>query len=469
MATPKNAIQPIDEAVRYLQKYIESKSEIILGVLPRKDGQQRMMRLLRAAITRRPKLTKCDKFSLLCAIVESAMLGLEVETPLGHAWIIPFKNNKTGKHDAVLMIGYQGYIELCYRSGKVKAVWAEIVHENDTFQEVIGTDPCIAHEPNREDPGAMKGAYAVMELDGGGKIFRYMPKAEVMKHKDASPARNSSDSPWNDPRWEADMWRKTAILAVQKYAPKSAEMAQAASLDTEFAIGRNQSFSLVKEVQRQQMPILGVESGKLEDAQQRVDAAKKRKPPEQAPPPGEWPTSPQAPAEEEEPPSAPSQTSPPSAEGGDALPFPSPAGPVPDGSVSNEDGFYDDAGEPDQPQDEGPAKPPPAPPSALLAAAQEGDIGLVDFANIGLLEDKATFFTRAVVKSHKQKQVGMKQVSDVILAEPGDGDEEFAFVKWGGEPKWLGVGVTIEVIGKRQGTFRNQPKFVVDKWEPLAK
>lgn len=458
MAAPKNAMQPVEKAVEELHQYIQDRKDAIVGVLPNQDDRDVMMRLIRSAISRRPKLTQCDRFSLLCAIVESTTLGLKIETGLGHGWILPFKNRRNNTTDAVLIIGYQGYLELCYRSGKVKAVWAEIVHKNDVFKEVIGTDPCIVHERNHEKPGEMIGAYAVMELTTGGKVFRYLPKSEVMTHKDASPAKDSPESPWNDKRWEPDMWRKTAIRVLQKYIPKSVDMQTADSLETDASLGRPQAFALVEEIQRRQMPLLGIDQGEREDVRSRV--AGKTPPKKEAKPPAKAPAPKQA---EDTPPPEPPPTA------GDGAPDPpADAGPVPDGGE-----LFDT---PPDPSTEPPAKTkgsaphePPPQTSRLLLAAQEENIQLIELGGLGELEEDDKFFTRAVVQTHTHRQVGMKQINAVSFSDEEGDKYNWQFTKWGSKPSWIGDGLVVDVIGRRKGSFRNQPQFVIDDWEPAEK
>ena len=55
---------------------------------------ERMMRLMANAIRTTPKLGECDPMSLLGGLMTCAGLGLEPNTIMGHAYLIPFKNNR---------------------------------------------------------------------------------------------------------------------------------------------------------------------------------------------------------------------------------------------------------------------------------------------------------------------------------------------------------------------------------------
>ena len=66
---------------------------------------ERMMRLMANARRTTPKLGQCSPLSLLGAMMQCASLGLEPNTVLGHAYLIPFdrkeKNKTSGKWEVV--------------------------------------------------------------------------------------------------------------------------------------------------------------------------------------------------------------------------------------------------------------------------------------------------------------------------------------------------------------------------------
>jgi len=118
----------------------------------------RMIRILFSSIAQTPKLADCTTKSLFNVIIQCAQIGLEPNTALGHAYIIPFGNNAT------LIIGYKGLIELCRRSKEFSNIYAQEVYDGDYFEIEIGTTPNIKHKPSFEivhNENNILGCYAV--------------------------------------------------------------------------------------------------------------------------------------------------------------------------------------------------------------------------------------------------------------------------------------------------------------------
>ncbi len=188
--------------------------------LPEHMNPERMIRVAVTAIQKTPKLMECSQQSLIACIVEASQLGLEPDGVVGHAYLVPFWNKKTGRNEAQLMPGYRGLIDLARRSGQIGAVNAEIVYENDEFRVVKGLNPDLIHIPNWRDPGEMIAAYATAKLKDGDVQFCVMPKHEIDKHRERSKSKDFG--PWvTDYEWMA---KKTAIRQLCKLLPCSIEM-----------------------------------------------------------------------------------------------------------------------------------------------------------------------------------------------------------------------------------------------------
>lgn len=67
--------------------------------------------------------------TFIAAMMQSAQLGLEPNTPLGQAYLIPYKVK--GMDKVQFQIGYKGLLELAHRSGKIKTLYAHEVRKND--------------------------------------------------------------------------------------------------------------------------------------------------------------------------------------------------------------------------------------------------------------------------------------------------------------------------------------------------
>lgn len=192
--------------------------------LPKHITSERLARVALTAIRNNPKLQKCDALSLMGSIMVSAQLGLEPNTPLGQAYIIPYGSK------ANFQIGYKGLIDLALRSKQYRRINARAVDEADTFDFAYGLDEHLTHIPARKPTGNSIYFYAVYELDNGGKSFVVWSREQVMAHAEKySKAYNTSDSPWKSAFDQ--MAKKTVLIDLLRYAPKSVELAKAAVSD----------------------------------------------------------------------------------------------------------------------------------------------------------------------------------------------------------------------------------------------
>ena len=160
--------------------------------------------------------------------MQAAQLGLEPNTPLGQAYLIPYKNK--GVLECQFQVGYKGMLDLAYRSESIKTVQAYIVYQNDKFEYELGLDPKIKHIPARENRGEAIYVYAIFKTDNGGYGFEVMSIDDVKKHgQKYSKSFNSQYSPWTT-NFE-EMAKKTVIKKVLKYAPLKTEFATAIAVD----------------------------------------------------------------------------------------------------------------------------------------------------------------------------------------------------------------------------------------------
>ena len=211
-----------------MQQYIKSMEGEIAKALPSVITPERFTRIVLSAISVNPKLGTCTPESFLGAMMTSAQLGLEVNTPLGQAYVLPY-NNK-GVLEAQFQLGYKGLIDLAYRSGEVEVIQAHIVYENDEFECEYGLDPKLTHKPADKDRGEPVKVYAVFKTKSGGFGFEVMSMDDVRKHAAKySKAYNSGFSHWKTNFKE--MAKKTVLKRVLKYAPLKSDFVKAAVQD----------------------------------------------------------------------------------------------------------------------------------------------------------------------------------------------------------------------------------------------
>ncbi|QGR61744.1 recombinase RecT [Burkholderia multivorans] len=237
-----------------VKQFFESQKGTLAAVLPRHVSPDRMLKIALGALRTTPKLMECTVESLMGAVVQCSQLGLEPNTPLGHAYLIPFEKKKkvggewvTEKVETQIVIGYKGLIDLARRSGQVVSIAAHAVHEHDHFDYAFGLDEKLEHKPAMSARGRVIAFYAVAKLVGGGHAFEVMSAEQVNEIRDASQnykfARDKEKTVWGQ-HYE-EMGRKTVLRRLFKYLPVSIELASAAALDDVGASGRSQALDTV--------------------------------------------------------------------------------------------------------------------------------------------------------------------------------------------------------------------------------
>lgn len=210
-----------------LKSVVKSMEGEIARALPSTITPERFSRMIFTAISTNPKLEACTQKSFLGAMMTAAQLGLEIGG-LGQAYLVPYKNK--GVDEVQFQIGYQGLIDLAYRSGEVEVIQAHIVYENDTFEYQYGLEPKLVHIPADKDRGNMLKAYAMFKTKDGGFGFEVMSIDEIKKHAEKySKSFSYSTSPWRT-NFE-EMAKKTVLKKVLKYAPKKTELARELAQD----------------------------------------------------------------------------------------------------------------------------------------------------------------------------------------------------------------------------------------------
>lgn len=214
--------------------FVEKHKQDFEMVIPSHIKPDRILRLAISAYRRVPDLMKCTLESVIGGVMESAALGLEVNTPMKQANLIPFRNNKTKKLEAELIIQYRGYIDLMYNHSKVLSVFGNVVFTKDHFVCRYGTHETLEHEESEEvDRGSIKGFYAYAKLRDEAYRFVYLTKAKVDNIRDtysASYKSNKEASPWHTNYIE--MGVKSAVRSLEKFVPKSAEISRAVESDS---------------------------------------------------------------------------------------------------------------------------------------------------------------------------------------------------------------------------------------------
>jgi recombination protein RecT len=229
-----------------LAGFLQKLGPEIKRALPKHITGDRMSRIVLTALRTTRDLALCTPESFAGCVMQLSQLGLEPNTMLGHAYLIPRRNKRLppDKRECTAIVGYQGYIELARRSGMVASIYAYAAREGDDFWFRLGLNPDVHHEPSGDADRETKPithVYAVAAMrDSTERVFVVLTRAQVEARRKRSNA--SGDGPWVTD-YEA-MCLKTAVRALWKWLPKSTEMARAEALETAVDAGVSQVTAL---------------------------------------------------------------------------------------------------------------------------------------------------------------------------------------------------------------------------------
>ena len=214
-------------AEQTVQSLVRGNWAAISQSLPATMDPKRFARLIFNSVRRTPKLAQCSATSLIGSLLSSSALGLEVDTPLGESYLVPYGQ------DAQLIVGYQGIVKL-YRqhpmAGQVGSGW---VGQRDRFDYAYGTSPFLTHVPARGDRGEPIAFWASYTLKDGTTDFVVLSPEEVATLRGKTRKGDIADPQ----HW---MSRKTALKQVLKLAPKSTMLAAALMVDEQPVGGAHQ-------------------------------------------------------------------------------------------------------------------------------------------------------------------------------------------------------------------------------------
>lgn len=210
-------------------------------ILPKHLTPDRIVRTAILAMTKNPKLAKCDKASFFRCMMDLSAMGLEADGRRAH--LIPFKNRKKSSeagvdvYECTLVVGYQGLAEMTYNSGKVATLHAAEVREGDHFVYSMGeVEDHVPHFLRRdkdkpETAGEVIAVYAIAKMKDGSRKCEVMSIEEINRIRDASQGfqafkKYGNDTAWDpaDPNAEGEMRKKTVFRRLAKWLPFSPEV-----------------------------------------------------------------------------------------------------------------------------------------------------------------------------------------------------------------------------------------------------
>lgn len=218
-----------------LKQYVEQPNVRARVEQLLKSRSSQFMITLSSMVNNDLKLQECEPASLFTAALTIVALDLPVNNNLGFAWIIPYKDRKSGKTYAQAQLGYKSFIQLAMRSDKFKTLNVSDVREGE-YQGIDRLSGDISFSWNNDEVKRtalpVVGYVAYMKLKNGFEKSFYMSAQEARKHGETYSAelRKYGTGMWAN-NFDA-MAKKTVLkLMLAKYAPMSTDMARAQEVD----------------------------------------------------------------------------------------------------------------------------------------------------------------------------------------------------------------------------------------------
>jgi len=203
----------LKETIKSGEFYIQIANALPQGNLSAK----RYISACLTALAVQPKLMQCKPSSVLKSMMESARYGLEPNSPLSEAALIPFGQECT------FLIEYRGMMKLAWNTGLIKTLDYDKVCEGDEFDYSKSSDGLLFfHRPSlsaSRGDGSIYYAYA--ELKHGGTAFQVMTRDDIVAHaKQFSRGYSSKSSPWQTD-FDAMAYKTVIRQLCDKKLPKS--------------------------------------------------------------------------------------------------------------------------------------------------------------------------------------------------------------------------------------------------------
>lgn len=173
-------------------------------------------------------LKEADPVSVIQSAMMAASLDLPIEKNFGYAWIIAYKDWKSGKTIAQFQMGYKGYIQLALRSNQYKKINVIPVYEGElTKFDRLTEEFELDYDKRVSD--AVIGYAAYFELLSGFKKTVYWEKDQVEMHRqkfNKAKDKKSMNNVWRDD-YDAMAMKTVLTYLLKKWGILSVDLQQA--------------------------------------------------------------------------------------------------------------------------------------------------------------------------------------------------------------------------------------------------
>lgn len=220
---------------------VKKRFEDILGA-----NAPAFMSSILSLVNANEKLKACEPNTVLAAAAIAASLNLPVNQNLGYSYIVPYRNNKTGKDEAQFQIGSKGFVQLAQRTGQYLRINNCVVYEGQLKKRNYLTGEFEFDFDNKLSDKPI-GYASYFKLINGFESTFFMTLEEVTVHAKKYSKSYQYDlkmkytmSPWST-NFDSQALKTVNKLNLSRWGVLSAEMQKAIEFDQ--AVVRNNSIN----------------------------------------------------------------------------------------------------------------------------------------------------------------------------------------------------------------------------------
>jgi recombination protein RecT len=211
----KKESKAVTKREQTIYEMVRGRKKLYEEVLPDPSSAGRFIQASLTAIKMSTKLQQCTPDSILKALMESARYGLEPNSPLSEAALVPYGDK------VEFLIEYRGLLKLAWNSGLVMSIDFDKICEHDEWRYTKGDKGVFFHQPTFDARGKALAYYACATIKGGGIARTVMSTTEIKQHgKQFSKSYSSASSPWQTD-FDAMAIKTVLRQLIDKKLPKS--------------------------------------------------------------------------------------------------------------------------------------------------------------------------------------------------------------------------------------------------------
>ena len=252
----------------------KKKFEEILG----KKASQYMASIVNA-VSNNEMLKQCEPNSIVGAAFVAATYDLPIDSNLGFAAMVPYRDGKTKVYNAQFQMMYKGFVQLAIRSGAYENMNVAEVYEDElvSYNPISGElelvkDFSECTQRSNGDKNKIVGYCAWFRLLSGFKKELYMTRKECENHalQYSASYKNDTQRGWNSSKWSTDfdaMAKKTVLkLLLSRWGVLNIEMQNAITDDQKVYTQIDEAEYVDNDSNDVQDPFANIEDKETEEA-----------------------------------------------------------------------------------------------------------------------------------------------------------------------------------------------------------